>query len=101
MRAFDDEGTQYGPVSFQIDGHGALGINTQRLMERLSEETGISATPGDLRLLVTSHDNRPSIDAIGYMRTSDGFVTELQGTVRSRCGDASPDVARVVQFKRA
>ena len=87
--AFDDDGTEYGPVSFQLDGHGAMGINSERLMERLSEETGISEDPGDLRLIVTSKDPGRSIDAIGYMRTKDGFVTELWRGARSDCGGRS------------
>ena len=86
VRAIDDEGMEFGPVSFSLDGHSVQHFNSDHLRDRLSSEGEVIATPGDWRLLVDSPAGG-RFDARGYMRTRDGFVTAMQDTADGDCYD--------------
>ena len=83
IEAFDDEGSQYGPVTLEIDARAAAQFNSRDL-EMGNVEKGLSGGTGegegDWRLEVTADTE---IEVLSYIRTSDGFLTAVHDLVPS------------------
>ena len=83
IMAFDDEGSQYGPVTLEIDAGAAAQFNSRDL-ETGNAEKGLSGGTGegegDWRLEVTADSE---IEVLSYIRTSDGFLTAIHDLVPS------------------
>ena len=95
--AYDDAGTQYGPVTLSIGAGQTAHFNSDDLEtgnadKALSGSTGAPGE-GDWRLVLGS---ALELEVLSYMRTSDGFLTSLHDLVLS--GEAGH---RVVIFNPA
>ena len=80
IRAIDDDGRSFGPVSLEIDANAARHFNSNDL-EAGNQEKGLSGGIGDgtgnWRLtLVTELD----IEPLAYIRTPDSFLTSIHDT---------------------
>ena len=89
IRAFDDTGREYDALALSLGANEAVHFNADDLEtgnphKALAGSTGAGA--GDWRLSLTSD---LEIDVLPYVRTPDGFVTAMHGTV-PREGDAYP-----------
>ena len=77
IRAIDDTGERFGPVSLRLDAQAAVHLTSADL-ENGNAEKGLSAGVGDgsgnWRLELSS--GLP-IEALAYIRTPDGFVTSM------------------------
>lgn len=77
IRAFDDAGVEFGPVTLDLPAQGARGFNSGDLefgnSSKLDGATG-NPTAGDWRLVLESDLD---IAAFSYVRTSRGFLTSL------------------------
>ena len=78
----DDGGETYGPITLALRKRGAAHFNSGD-MESGNAEKGLSGGLGDgegnWRLLVSSDLD---VEALAYIRTSDGFVTTMHEVVR-------------------
>ena len=96
ITAFDDAGTRFGPVTLAIGASAAAHLNASDL-EAGNEAKGLSGGTGpgqgDWRL---EFEGAPAVEAIGYVRHSDGFLTAVQD-VAPRSGG----VHRVATFNPA
>ena len=84
--AFDDSGMAYGPVMLSIDAGATVHFNSDDLelgnaAKGLPE--GIGSGPGDWRLQMSTILD---VDILSYIRTPDGFLTEMQQTVPANEG---------------
>ena len=84
--AFDENGMAYGPVTLFIDAGATVHFNSDDLelgnaAKGLPE--GIGSGPGDWRLQMSTILD---VDILTYMRTPDGFLTEMQQTVPANEG---------------
>ena len=81
IRAFDDDGVEFGPVTLDLPAHGSKGFNSGDLefgnSNKLNGATG-NPTAGDWRLVFESDLD---IAAFSYVRTSQGFLTSLNEEV--------------------
>ena len=86
VRALDDAGADYGPVTFPIAARGAFHFNTNDL-EGGNEAKGLTgstgAGTGHWRLQLTSDVD---IEALAYVRHADGFLTSMHDAARERDG---------------
>ena len=77
IRAIDDTGERFGPVSLRLDAQAAVHLTSADL-ENGNAEKGLSAGVGDgtgnWRLELSSG---LAIEALAYIRTPDGFVTSM------------------------
>ena len=77
IRAIDDTGERFGPVSLRLDAQAAVHLTSSDL-ENGNAEKGLSAGVGDgtgnWRLELSS---LLAIEALAYIRTPDGFVTSM------------------------
>ena len=77
IHAFDDSGTEYGPVELQVPAGSTKHINSNDL-ENGNAAKGLAAGVGNgdggwqLRLY-----SDLDLDVLGYMRTTDGFLTSM------------------------
>ena len=83
IRAVDDAGRRYGPITLSIDAKATVHFNSQDL-ERGNTGKGLSAGigsgQGNWRLeLETELD----IEPLAYMRTSDGFLTSVHDATQN------------------
>lgn len=77
IRATDDTGMTYGPVTLSIGAGRTVHFNSEDLEVGNSGKglsNGVGAGQGDWWLEISSELN---IEAIAYMRTSDGFLTSM------------------------
>ena len=77
IRAFDDFGESFGPVTLDLEAKGSAHFNSDDL-ESGNADKGLSGGMGDGRgdwrlELATTLD----IEPLGYVRTTDGFVTSM------------------------
>ena len=77
IRAFDDNGVEFGPVTINLPALGARGFNSEDMEfgngRKLTGATG-NPTAGDWRLVFESDLD---IAAFSYVRNSQGFLTSL------------------------
>ncbi|MCY4564330.1 MAG: hypothetical protein OXE40_07590, partial [Gammaproteobacteria bacterium] len=79
--AFDDSGMAYGPVMLSIDAGATVHFNSGDLERGNAAKglpEGIGSGPGDWRLQMSTILD---VDILTYIRTPDGFLTEMQQTV--------------------
>ena len=84
--AFDDSGMAYGPVMLSIDAGATVHFNSDDLERGNAAKglpDGIGAGPGDWRLQMSTILD---VDVLSYLRTPDGFLTEMQQTVPAQEG---------------
>ena len=77
IRATDDSGMTYGPVTLSIGAGRTVHFNSEDLEVGNSGKglsNGVGAGQGDWWLEISSELN---IEAIAYMRTADGFLTSM------------------------
>ena len=76
--AYDDAGTQHGPVTLTLGAGRTVHFNSADLEEGNSDKglSGATGAPGegDWRLVLES---ALELEVLSYMRTSDGFLTSL------------------------
>ena len=93
IEAFDDEGTEHGPVTLRIGAGESVHFNSDDL-ERGNADKGLSgaagAGEGDWRLELGS---ALELEVLAYIRTTDGFLTAMHDQV-----PASGGVHRVAIF---
>ena len=81
MRAFDDTGREFGPVSLSIGARSARHFNSTDL-EQGNADKGLSGGVGDgngsWRLVL---DTTLDVQPLAYVRTADGFVTSMHDVV--------------------
>ena len=81
IHAFDDTGERFGPVTLELAAGGAVHL-TSRDLERGSVAKGLPEGVGDgegsWRL---EFDSALDVVALGYIRTSDGFLTSMHDVV--------------------
>ena len=82
IEAFDDAGELHGPLTFRIGAGESVDL-TSRDLENGNPDAGLGGATGppgegDWRLAVTSD---LAIEALAYVRTSDGFVTSMHDLV--------------------
>ena len=91
IRATDDEGRRYGPVTLEMAADSTVHFNSNDLEHGNPAKGlsgGIGPGQGDWRLHLGSNLD---IEALGYARTADGFVTALHDLVpRSGADHAVP-----------
>ena len=96
VTAFDDGGARFGPVDLRLRANGAVHFNSGDLEDGNAAKglaDGIGIGQGDWRL---EFDSELDIEALAYVRTRDGFVTAMHGTVPAEGG-----VHRVATFNPA
>ena len=84
IRAIDDAGQRFGPVTLQVDGWQAAHFNSSDLATGNAAKGlsgGIGAGEGDWRL---EFDADFDIAALAYARTDDGFLTGMNTVVPKR-----------------
>ena len=84
--AFDDSGMSYGPVTLFIDAGVVVHFNSGDLERGNAAKglpEGIGSGPGDWRLQMSTILD---VDILSYVRTPDGFLTEMQQTVPANEG---------------
>ena len=86
IAAFDDMGSEYGPLELAVEAGAAAHFNSDDL-EFGAPDKGLSGSTGpgegDWRLELSSDVN---IGVLAYARTDDGFLTVLHDTVAVRDG---------------
>ena len=87
VRAFDDAGTEYGPVTLAIDA-GAVRYFSSTDLETgnpakkwLTGETGAPQGPVGTRRWRLVFESGLGLRVMGYLRTADGFLTSIHETV--------------------
>ena len=94
----DDTGRSHGPVTLTLDGQEAVHLGSGDLEAGNASKglpEGLGDGDGNWRLrLATELD----IEALGYARTQDGFVTSMQGAARSTQGTQGETVHYVPFF---
>ena len=89
IRAIDDDGRAYGPVTLSIGAMAATHFNSQDLANgnpRKGLAEGIGAFDRDLRL---QFESDLVITPLAYVRTADGFVTSVHDLALSNNVDTS------------
>ena len=84
--AFDDSGMAYGPVMLFIDAGTTVHFNSDDLERGNADKglpDGIGSGLGDWRLQMSTILD---VDILSYIRTPDGFLTEMQQTVPANEG---------------
>ena len=79
--AFDDDGTQYGPLTLEIGAGETVHFNSGDLEQGNADKglTGAAGSgEGSWRLALTSPLD---IEVLSYLRTHDGFVTSMHDLV--------------------
>jgi len=82
IASFDDDGTEYDPLTLAIEANETLHFNSKDL-EAGNDDKGLAGTGsgvGDWRLELTSDLD---IEVLAYVRTPDGFLTAMHDTVPS------------------
>ena len=84
ITAWDDAGSEFGPLALAIDASTALHFNSEDLEDgnpskRLTGSTGRGQ--GDWRLRLTTELN---LIVLAFVRTADGFLTSIHDTVRGQ-----------------
>ena len=79
--SFDDAGREMGPITLAVEGRHTVHFDSNDVengdeADVLSE--GIGSGEGDWRLEITSDSD---IEALAYVRTSDGFLTTMHDTI--------------------
>ena len=77
IHAIDDSGREFPPISLELDADATLHFNSRDLEEGNEDKGlvgGVGDGEGDWRLEL---DSELEIDALAYVRTSDGFVTSM------------------------
>ena len=86
IEASDDQGMSYGPLTLSIDANETIHFNSNDL-EDGNADKGLSGSTGsgegDWRLEFSSGLD---IEALSYIRTTDGFLTAMHDTVPSEEG---------------
>ena len=89
MTAIDDAGVEFGPLRLDLPPSGVRHFNSNDLENgnesKLIGSTG-RPTRGDWRLLL---DTDLEIEALGYVRTADGFLTSMNETALTWNADRS------------
>ena len=78
IRAVDDSGRSFGPVEFVLNGQASVQFNSEDLEQGNPGKglpLGVGDGQGDWRLELVSE---MPIEALAYVRTADGFVTNVQ-----------------------
>ena len=84
--AYDDSGMAYGPVMLFIEGGKTVHFNSDDLEQGNAAKglrEGIGSGHGNWRLQMSTILN---VDILSYIRTPDGFLTEMQQTVPANEG---------------
>ncbi|MDE0005136.1 MAG: SUMF1/EgtB/PvdO family nonheme iron enzyme [Rhodospirillaceae bacterium] len=84
--AFDDNGMAYGPVMLSIGPGDTVHFNSEDLELGNAAKglpDGIGSGPGDWRLQLSTILN---VEILSYIRTPDGFLTEMRQTVPANEG---------------
>ena len=79
--AFDDNGMAYGQVMLSIEAGATVHFNSDDLEQGNAAKglpDGIGSGPGNWRLQLSTILD---VDVLSYIRTPDGFLTEMQQTV--------------------
>ena len=101
IHAIDDSGQRFGPISLSLDAKETVHINSEDL-ERGNRSkglpSGVGSGHGDWRLEL---DTNLDIEPLGYIRTSDGFVTSMHDIVTGRGSGCSPADIHVPIFNPA
>ena len=82
--AYDDDGTEHGPVTLSLAANGTEHFNSDDLEdgnEAKGLSGGIGSGQGDWRLELGSESK---LEVLAYVRTDDGFVTTMHEAVPSR-----------------
>ena len=86
IHAIDDSGRRRGPVRLSLDAQHAMHFNSEDLEEGNPAKGlsgGLGAGEGDWRLEL---DADVDIEALAYVRTSDGFLTGMNALAPKRNG---------------
>ncbi len=89
IRAVDDDGKTYGPITLHLRAFAAANFNSTDLAEGNSGKglpEGIGAFEGDLQLHLES---QLIVTPLAYVRTADGFVTSVHDLVPTNAVDSS------------
>ena len=81
--AYDDDGTEHGPVTLSLDANETAHFNSADLEdgnEAKGLSGGVGSGTGDWRLQLTSESD---IEVLAYVRTDDGFVTTMHDAAPS------------------
>ena len=86
VRAFDDEGTEYGPVTLDIEAGEVKHFNSTDLergnpAKGLIGATGAPRGPAGTRRWRLVFESDLGLRVMGYLRTADGFLTSMNETV--------------------
>ena len=86
VRAFDDAGTEYGPVTLAIEAGAVRHFNSADLetgnpAKGLSGATGAPRGPAGTRRWRLVFESDLGLRVMGYLRTADGFLTSMNETV--------------------
>ena len=98
IHGIDDTGVSHGPVALAMNAHEAVHV-TSRDLEAGNASKGLPEGLGDgdgyWRLSLATELN---IEALGYARTQDGFVTPMQGVAKTTQGTQGETVHYVPFF---
>ena len=101
LLATDDRGTRRGPLTLRVASGAARGFNSLHLedgdLERGIPE-GIGPGEGHWRLAASGP---PSLEALAYLRTADGFVTAMRALAPVEPGAGCAWLHRVATFNPA
>ena len=101
IHAIDDSGRRFGPISLSLGAKETVHFNSEDL-ERGNRSkglpSGVGSGDGDWRLEL---DTELDIEPLGYVRTSDGFVTSMHDIVTGRGSACSPTDIHVPIFNPA
>ena len=102
IHAIDDSGRRVGPLSLSLNAKETVHFNSEDL-ERGNPSKGLpppgaGTGHGDWRLEL---DTELDIEALGYIRTSGGFVTSMHDVVEEGGAVCSPAGMHVVTFNPA
>ncbi|MYH17031.1 MAG: hypothetical protein F4149_17845 [Gammaproteobacteria bacterium] len=81
VTATDDAGMAYGPVTLSVDAHAAAHFNSHDLENGNAAKglTGMTG-PGMGGWRLRFDSDTLDVEALGYLRTTDGFVTSMSAT---------------------
>ena len=81
VKATDDAGMAYGPLTLAVDAHAATHFNSHDLENGNAAKglTGMTG-PGTGGWRLAFESDTLDVEALGYARTSDGFVTAMSAT---------------------
>ena len=88
VRAFDDAGAEYAPVTLGIGAGAAVQLSAHDLESGNPDKGLTGATgPGQGRWWRLVFESELDFRALGYVRTADGFVTSMHEEVAERQSD--------------